>query len=102
MAYENKDQVKIGLEVHIQLNKLNTKMFCGCRTDYHSDEPNTHTCPICLGLPGTLPVVNKKAVECAIKVGLALNCKISEYTQFYRKNYYYPDLPKGFQITQYD
>ncbi|RZB28773.1 MAG: aspartyl-tRNA(Asn)/glutamyl-tRNA(Gln) amidotransferase subunit B [Candidatus Argoarchaeum ethanivorans] len=102
MVYENKDQVKIGLEIHIQLNKLNTKMFCGCRTDYQSDEPNTHTCPICLGLPGALPVVNKKAVECAIKVGLALNCKISEYTQFYRKNYYYPDLPKGFQITQYD
>jgi aspartyl-tRNA(Asn)/glutamyl-tRNA(Gln) amidotransferase subunit B len=102
MVYENKEQVKIGLEIHVQLNKLNTKIFCGCTTDYHSDEPNTHTCPVCLGLPGALPVINKKAVEYAIKVGLALNCKINERTQFYRKNYYYPDLPKGFQITQYD
>lgn len=102
MTYENRDQVKIGLEIHVQLNRLNTKIFCGCTTDYHSDEPNTHTCPVCLGLPGSLPVLNRKAVEYAIKVGLALNCKINEHTQFYRKNYYYPDLPKGFQITQYD
>lgn len=102
MIYDNPDGVKIGLEVHVQLNKLKTKVFCGCSTDYHNDPPNSHVCPICLGLPGALPKINKKAVEAAIKVGLALNCKIEEYTQFYRKNYYYPDLPKGFQITQYD
>jgi aspartyl-tRNA(Asn)/glutamyl-tRNA(Gln) amidotransferase subunit B len=100
--YENPDGVMIGLEVHVQLNKLKTKVFCGCTTDYHNDPPNSHVCPVCLGLPGALPVINKKAVEAAIKVGLALNCKIEEHTQFYRKNYYYPDLPKGFQITQYD
>ncbi|MCZ7405594.1 MAG: Asp-tRNA(Asn)/Glu-tRNA(Gln) amidotransferase GatCAB subunit B, partial [Candidatus Methanoperedens sp.] len=102
MMYENPDGVMIGLEVHVQLNKLKTKVFCGCATDYHNDPPNSHVCPVCLGLPGALPKINKKAVEAAIKVGLALNCKIEEHTQFYRKNYYYPDLPKGFQITQYD
>ncbi len=100
--YEDPDGVKIGLELHVQLNKLKTKVFCGCTTDYHNDPPNSHVCPVCLGLPGALPVINKKAVESAIKVGLALNCKVEEHTQFYRKNYYYPDLPKGFQITQYD
>jgi len=94
--------VMIGLEIHVQLNKLNTKVFCGCPLDYHDDGPNTHTCPVCLGLPGSLPVINRKAVEYSIKVGLALGCSIEEHTQFYRKNYYYPDLPKGFQITQYD
>lgn len=94
--------VIIGLETHVQLNKLNSKLFCGCSTKYHSDEPNTHTCPVCLGLPGSLPVLNRKAVEYGIKVGLALNCTIEEETLFYRKNYYYPDLPKGFQISQYD
>ncbi len=100
--YYNPDGVMIGLEVHVQLNKLKTKVFCGCATDYHNDPPNSHVCPVCLGLPGALPVINKKAVEAAIKIGLALNCKVEEHTQFYRKNYYYPDLPKGFQITQYD
>ncbi len=100
--YENPDGVMIGLEVHVQLNKLKTKVFCGCSTGYHNDPPNSHVCPVCLGLPGSLPVINKKAVEAAIKIGLALNCKVEEHTQFYRKNYYYPDLPKGFQITQYD
>lgn len=94
--------VMIGLEIHVQLNRLNTKIFCGCPLDYHDDGPNTHTCPVCLGLPGSLPVINRKAVEYSIRVGLALNCSIEEHTQFYRKNYYYPDLPKGFQITQYD
>ena len=94
--------VIIGLEIHVQLNKLNSKMFCGCSTKYHADEPNSHTCPVCLGLPGSLPVLNKKAVEYGIRVGLALDCKIEEQTLFYRKNYYYPDLPKGFQISQYD
>lgn len=102
MVYENPDGVRIGLEVHVQLNKLNTKLFCGCSTDYHNDEPNTHVCPVCLGLPGSLPVINERAVEFAIKIGLALNCEIVEQTQFHRKNYYYPDLPKGFQTTQYD
>jgi aspartyl-tRNA(Asn)/glutamyl-tRNA(Gln) amidotransferase subunit B len=96
------ENVIIGLEIHVQLNRLQSKMFCGCSTAYHSSEPNTHTCPVCLGLPGSLPVINKKAVEYGIKVGLALNCKIEEETLFYRKNYYYPDLPKGFQISQYD
>ncbi|MDK2912865.1 MAG: aspartyl-tRNA(Asn)/glutamyl-tRNA(Gln) amidotransferase subunit, partial [Methanolobus sp.] len=102
MVYENPDGVRIGLEVHVQLNRLNTKLFCSCSTDYHNDEPNTHVCPVCLGLPGSLPVINERAVEFAIKIGLALNCEIVEQTQFHRKNYYYPDLPKGFQTTQYD
>ncbi|MBC7085498.1 MAG: Asp-tRNA(Asn)/Glu-tRNA(Gln) amidotransferase subunit GatB [Methanomethylovorans sp.] len=102
MVYDNPDGVKIGLEIHVQLNKLNTKLFCACSTDYHNSEPNTHVCPVCLGLPGSLPVLNRRAVEFAMKVGLALNCEIVEQTQFHRKNYYYPDLPKGFQITQYD
>jgi aspartyl-tRNA(Asn)/glutamyl-tRNA(Gln) amidotransferase subunit B len=102
MVYENPDGVRIGLEVHVQLNKLNTKLFCGCSTNYHNSEPNTHVCPVCLGLPGSLPVINERAVEFAIKIGLALNCSIVEQTQFHRKNYYYPDLPKGFQTTQYD
>ncbi|WP_342304093.1 Asp-tRNA(Asn)/Glu-tRNA(Gln) amidotransferase subunit GatB [Methanolobus sp. ZRKC5] len=102
MVYENPDGVRIGLEVHVQLNKLNTKLFCGCSTKYHDSEPNTHVCPVCLGLPGSLPVINEKAVEYAMKIGLALNCSIVEQTQFHRKNYYYPDLPKGFQTTQYD
>ena len=96
------DDVIIGLEVHVQLNRLQSKLFCRCSTAYHNSEPNTHTCPVCLGLPGSLPVVNRKAVEYGIKVGLALNCTIEEETLFYRKNYYYPDLPKGFQISQYD
>jgi aspartyl-tRNA(Asn)/glutamyl-tRNA(Gln) amidotransferase subunit B len=96
------DDVIIGLEVHVQLNRLQSKMFCGCSTAYQNSEPNTHTCPVCLGLPGSLPVLNRRAVECGIKVGLALNCTIEEETLFYRKNYYYPDLPKGFQISQYD
>jgi len=94
--------VIVGLEVHVQLNNLKSKMFCTCSTDYHDAPPNSHTCPVCLGLPGTLPVVNKKAVEYAIKVALALNCEIQNDTLFYRKNYFYPDLPKAFQITQYD
>ena len=102
MVYENPEGIRIGLEIHVQLNKLKTKMFCGCSSDYHNAAPNAHTCPICLGLPGTLPVLNKKAVEAAIKVGLALEGEIAEETQFHRKNYFYPDLPKGFQVTQYD
>jgi len=90
----------IGLEVHVQL-ETDTKIFCGCSTD-PSDDPNTDTCPVCLGLPGALPVVNEAAVEAAVKVGKAIDATIPEETTFHRKNYYYPDLPKNFQITQYD
>ncbi|MEF8853275.1 MAG: Asp-tRNA(Asn)/Glu-tRNA(Gln) amidotransferase subunit GatB [Haloarculaceae archaeon] len=90
----------IGLEVHVQL-ETDTKIFCGCSTE-PSDEPNTNTCPVCLGLPGALPVVNEAAVEAAVKVGKAIDADIPEETAFHRKNYYYPDLPKNFQITQYD
>ena len=94
-------QVVIGLEVHVQL-QTNTKIFCGCGTDVEDAEPNTHTCPVCLGLPGSLPVLNEAAVEFAVKIGKALDATIPEETRFHRKNYFYPDLPKGFQITQYD
>lgn len=90
----------IGLEVHLQF-KTQTKIFCGCANRF-GDEPNNLTCPVCLGLPGTLPVLNKTALEYAIKAALALNCKINTFVKFDRKNYYYPDLPKGYQISQYD
>ncbi len=91
----------IGLEVHVQL-ETDTKIFCGCSTDIAEAEPNTHTCPVCLGLPGALPVVNEAVVEAAVKLGKAIEAEIPERTRFHRKNYFYPDLPKGFQITQYD
>ena len=94
-------KVIIGLEIHCQLN-TKTKLFCGCSTDYRDDEPNTHVCPICLGLPGALPKLNKQAVIYALKVAKALNLEIPEYSEFSRKNYFYPDLPKGYQISQYD
>ena len=93
--------VKIGLECHAQL-LTKSKLFCSCSTDYHNAEPNTHVCATCLGLPGALPVVNKRAIRYGIKIALALGCEVQEETIFYRKNYYYPDLPRGFQITQYD
>ena len=90
----------IGLEVHAQL-KTDTKMFCGCKTSF-GDPPNTHVCPVCLGLPGSLPVLNGKAFRMALRAALALNCHIAGFTKADRKNYYYPDLPKNYQISQYD
>jgi len=90
----------IGLEVHAQL-KTDTKIFCNCSTSFGAP-PNTHTCPVCLGMPGMLPVLNKKVVECTIKMALATNCKIEHESRFARKNYFYPDLPKGYQISQYE
>ena len=90
----------MGLEVHVELN-TSSKMFCGCPTEFGA-EPNTQVCPTCLGLPGAMPVVNRKAVESAIRIGLALNCEIAEWCRFARKNYFYPDMPKNFQTSQYD
>ncbi len=90
----------MGLEVHVELGTA-TKMFCGCPTEFGA-EPNTQVCPVCLGLPGALPVVNEVAVESAIRIGLALGCSIAEWCRFARKNYFYPDMPKNFQTSQYD
>ena len=95
-----KYEAVIGLEIHSEL-KTNTKIFCGCATTFGAEQ-NTHVCPVCLGLPGVLPVINHRVVEFAIKAGIALNCTINKFSKFDRKNYYYPDLPKNFQTSQYD
>ena len=93
-------EVIIGLEVHAELS-TNTKIYCNCTTKFGAD-PNTHCCPICTGMPGVLPVLNEKVVEYAVKMGLATNCQISRFSKQDRKNYFYPDLPKAFQTSQYD
>ncbi|MFQ5734533.1 MAG: Asp-tRNA(Asn)/Glu-tRNA(Gln) amidotransferase subunit GatB, partial [Planctomycetaceae bacterium] len=91
----------IGLEVHVQL-LTQSKLFCGCANRFNPGHPNVQTCPVCLGLPGSLPVLNREAVRLSTKVGLALNCEVASFTKWDRKQYYYPDLPKAYQISQYD
>ena len=97
----NKYEVVIGVEIHVQL-KTASKMFCSCSTDVRGAAPNTLTCPVCLGLPGALPVINRRAVEHVLATGLAIGARTPEVTRWDRKNYFYPDLPKGYQISQYD
>jgi aspartyl-tRNA(Asn)/glutamyl-tRNA(Gln) amidotransferase subunit B len=95
-------EVRIGLEIHCQLTGLLSKLFCLCHCDYRGKETNTNICPICSGIPGTLPLLNQRAVEFAAMISLAIGCKVPDLIMFYRKNYFYPDLPKNFQITQYN
>ena len=95
-----KYETVIGLEVHVELSTA-TKIFCGCANVF-GGEPNTHCCPVCTGMPGVLPVLNKNVVEYAAKAGLALNCEIAQFSKMDRKGYYYPDLPKAYQISQFD
>ncbi|PIP69227.1 Asp-tRNA(Asn)/Glu-tRNA(Gln) amidotransferase subunit GatB [Candidatus Nomurabacteria bacterium CG_4_9_14_0_2_um_filter_32_10] len=97
---EKKYYPTVGLEIHAEL-KTNTKMFCSCKNDPDEEKPNVNICPVCMAHPGTLPVINKKAIESIIKVGLAINGEIADFTEFDRKNYFYPDIPKGYQISQY-
>ena len=99
-AGQNGWEPVIGLEIHVQLS-TRTKMFCGCELSF-GDDPNLHTCPVCLGHPGTLPTVNEQAIRCALMIAAALECEVAERSIFHRKNYFYPDLPKGYQISQYD
>src|SRR6266480_622072 len=94
-------EVVVGLEVHAQI-LTQSKMFCGCSTDYLTAPPNTNTCPVCLGLPGALPVINRRAVEHVLATGIAIGSTFPDVTRWDRKNYFYPDLPKGYQISQYD
>ncbi|MDQ4049988.1 MAG: Asp-tRNA(Asn)/Glu-tRNA(Gln) amidotransferase subunit GatB [Thermoproteota archaeon] len=96
------NSIKIGLEIHCQLTGAKSKLFCRCSSDYRGKAPNTNICPICAGLPGTLPLLNQKAVEFAAMISLALGCRLPDEIAFYRKNYFYPDLPKNFQLTQYN
>ncbi len=101
MAYQDGYETIIGLEVHAQL-LTRTKMFCGCSADYQDSPPNSRVCPVCMGMPGTLPVANRQAIECVITTAIALHCELPLHTRFDRKNYFYPDLMKGYQISQYD
>ena len=94
--------VNIGLEIHCQLTALRSKLFCSCHSDYRGKKPNNNVCPICSGLPGSLPLLNQRAVELAGMVSLALGCTVPDKIRFYRKNYFYPDLPKNFQLSQYN
>lgn len=102
LSQEETSKLKIGLEIHVQLTNLKTKLFCPCPSDYRGKKPNENVCPVCLGLPGTLPQVNSKAIESAIAVCLAFKAKVQPYVVFSRKNYFYPDMNKNYQITQYD
>ncbi|MEM3957238.1 MAG: Asp-tRNA(Asn)/Glu-tRNA(Gln) amidotransferase subunit GatB [Thermoproteota archaeon] len=102
LSQEETSKLKIGLEIHVQLTNLKTKLFCPCPSDYRGKKPNENVCPVCLGLPGTLPQVNSKAIESAIAVCLAFKARVQPYVVFSRKNYFYPDMNKNYQITQYD